>query len=315
MGDRWLIVFNPRAKNGRSRAVVSRALELMDIAGVSYDVVETKGAAEGMEVAASSRRAGYSRLVAIGGDGTMHYTANGAIAAGIPFGVIPAGSGNDFAGAVGISGNVDQAVDALLHGQPKAINIVRVITSDGAHYSINMVDAGIGAEVAFAARRQLKWLHGSLRYNLLSLATILRYRNVASIVTLDDGAPVETELTMLICGFGQTAAAGMHLLPESRFVNDKMRGFILHRAGRLAVVGALRKAWRAEHTQLSDIVQTFSASKVAVETVDQRDFLLVESEGEVRGRTTATMEVVPRGLEVFVPRDFSLFRRSRLVGH
>lgn len=313
MNENWLVIVNPAARNGGNRGLIERAAGLLDVEGVRYRLVEPESLAQGLEAASGSRRRGYTRVVAVGGDGTAHHMANGAIEAGVPFGLIPAGSGNDFASAMGLNNDLEHAVHTLVHGRRESIGVVRVTTTEGVHYAINMTDAGIGARVALAARTRLKWLFGPLRYNLISLGTLLGHRNVAARVTLDDGEPRKVSLAMIICGFGQTAGAGMHFLPESRHDNDRMHGCILFDAGRLRTLQALRKVWHGGHREMTDIVSTFEASRVSVETVDDADSLWVESEGEVHGRTPATMEAVPRGLEVYVPEDFSLSEPSRLV--
>lgn len=308
-----MLVFNPKARNGSNSRLAERAGELLDAEGVRYDVVETSSLDHAMEVASNSRKNGYSRIVAIGGDGTAHHIANGAIAAGIPLGLIPAGSGNDFAGAIGLNNNLEYAVETLLHGQRALVSVVRITTSEGVHHSINLVDAGIGAQAAVAAQTQFKWLFGPLRYNLISLGTILKHSDTPAWVTIDEGEPRETNLTMVICGFGQTAAAGMHFLPDSRYANERMHGCIFHDAGKLRAMKALREVWRAGHIKMTDIVESFTASRVTVETVNPATPLWVESEGEVRGKTKATMEAVPRGLEVFIPKEFSLTERSKII--
>lgn len=311
--ENWLIIFNPEARNGQNKPIADKTARLLSAEGVRHELVETTSLEHGLELASNSSKDGYTRVVAIGGDGTAHHIANGAIAARIPFGLIPAGSGNDFAGAIGLDSNPEYAVNALIRGRKQSINVVKVTTRAGIHYSINMVDAGIGAQVARAARTQFKWLYGPIRYNLISLRTILTHRNRPSMVTLDQGAPQTMDLTMVICGFGQTAAAGMHFLPDARYTSDKMHGCLIFNAGKLEIVKALRKVWRAEHAEMTDIVKTFTASRVTVETIDKAEPFWVESDGEVRGRTKAVMEAMHRGLEVYVPKDFSLSERSRLV--
>lgn len=313
MTENWLLVVNPHARNGSNGKLAGRAGRLLDAEGVRYDMVETNSLDHVSQVISRGRTRGYSRVVAIGGDGTAHHVANGAIAAGLPFGLIPAGSGNDFAGSIGLGNDLEHAIETLVHGRREAIGVVKVTTREGVHYSINLVDAGIGAQAAVAAQTRLKWLRGPLRYNLISLGTILGHKDTPALVTLDDGEAREINLTMVICGFGQTAAAGMHFLPDSRFTNETMQGCVFHDAGKLKALRVLQRVWRAGHIHMTDIVEVFTAARVTVETIDPSAPLWVESEGEVRGRTKATMEALPRGLEVFVPEAFSLTGPSRLV--
>ena len=74
--------------------------------GWAVEVTRTGGPGEGAALAAAAVRSGAQRVVAVGGDGTVHEVANGLLGSGggVPLGVVPLGTGNDFAKLVGVDG-------------------------------------------------------------------------------------------------------------------------------------------------------------------------------------------------------------------
>lgn len=311
--ENWLIVFNPNARNGKNKKTATTVSSYLESHNIQHDLVETQSKEDALQSAADSKKNGYTAVISLGGDGTAHYIANGAIQANNTLGLLPAGSGNDFAGALGLDADIEKSLNVLVTGRRQRINVVKVTTSEGKHYSINMVDAGVGAKVALASETSLKWLSGPIKYNLISFKTIMRYKKIPTMIQIDDTNPREFNLTMIILGFGQTAGSGMHFLPDSRFHNEKMQGGIIFDSGRFKTLRALNKVWKAKHIEMTDIVEMFWAKKVSVESINESDIMWVESEGEVHGQTKATFEAVPNGLEVIVPTEYHITDRSNKV--
>jgi diacylglycerol kinase (ATP) len=83
-------------------------------------------------------------IVAVGGDGTIHEVINGLVNTNIPLGIIPAGSGNDFARGLGIPLKHDKALERILNGNPKIIDIGYVNST----YFCTVTGIGFDGEVA-----------------------------------------------------------------------------------------------------------------------------------------------------------------------
>src|SRR3954452_24901690 len=99
------VIFNPSAGRGRARRLVERVRRLC---GAASDLRPNGCPGAGAELAARAVADGHTTVIAAGGDGTVHEVANGLLAAGRPevvFGVWPAGSANDYAYALGVSGD------------------------------------------------------------------------------------------------------------------------------------------------------------------------------------------------------------------
>ena len=100
-------------------------------------------------------------VVAVGGDGTVREAADALIGRGTPLAVIPAGTGNVLAGAIGIRG-VRSGLDALRHGRPRVIDLGRARWTPAAgeaetHERIFAVACGMGLDARIMAAAEQEW--------------------------------------------------------------------------------------------------------------------------------------------------------------
>src|SRR4051812_40533132 len=98
------IIYNPAAGRGRARRLVERLRRSRG--GIDFQPTNEPG--HGAELAVRAIESGHIHVIAAGGDGTVHEVANGVLAAESPvavFGVWPIGSANDYAFALGVSGD------------------------------------------------------------------------------------------------------------------------------------------------------------------------------------------------------------------
>ncbi|HEX2093037.1 MAG TPA: diacylglycerol kinase family protein, partial [Longimicrobiaceae bacterium] len=161
---RYLVVLNPAAGRGAA-ALAHHAVEsVLDGADVRYELAFTRAPGHAVELAERAAREGWPAVVAAGGDGTVHEVANGLLrAAGdaptLPLGIVPVGSGNDFAKLVGAPTDPAAAMRRILAAEPRRVDAGRV----GDRYFIN----GVGIEAARVRR-----LRGTAIY-LWALARVL----------------------------------------------------------------------------------------------------------------------------------------------
>ncbi|MDQ1713697.1 MAG: hypothetical protein QOE45_3147 [Frankiaceae bacterium] len=148
---RAVLVFNPKATatNARVRDVIKRALE----SDLKLDVVETKRRGHAIEVARTAAADGVDLVVALGGDGTINEVVNGIVGTSTELAVVPGGSTNVFARALGLSGNAVEAtseiLDALRTGRRRRVNLGR---ADERYFTF-CAGVGIDAEVVRAVER------------------------------------------------------------------------------------------------------------------------------------------------------------------
>jgi diacylglycerol kinase family enzyme len=148
---RAVLVFNPKATatNARVRDVLQRALE----SDLKLDVVETKRRGHAIEVARNAAADGVDLVVALGGDGTVNEVVNGIVGSETELAVVPGGSTNVFARALGLSGNPIEATSeilaALRTGRRRLVNLGRAEE----RYFTFCAGVGLDAEVVRVVER------------------------------------------------------------------------------------------------------------------------------------------------------------------
>jgi YegS/Rv2252/BmrU family lipid kinase len=177
-GDR-ILVLNPVSGNGDHREEVRR---LADEAG--FTVLETQAGGEGVTFARLAAEAGADLVAAAGGDGTINEVARGLNAADafedVTFGVVPTGTGNNFAGNLGIE-SVDHAFEVLANGERRRLDVATATESDAgsdgenAELFSNSCIAGITAEASASTSPELKDRLGVLAYVVTGLRTVREF--------------------------------------------------------------------------------------------------------------------------------------------
>ena len=216
----FLIVVNPTARRGNGARSVPLIHTAMTRLGAEFEIVQTQRPEHATEIAQQAASGNYEAVVAVGGDGTVNEVANGLLRAAdggptaIPIGVIPVGSGNDFAYMMLHSDlSIEEACERLLKGQNKLVD-VGTVTADGDNFRFFANGLGIGfdAQVSIESRR-IKILRGFLMYFWAVLRTIfLHYNPVPVTVTCDDLSSTQP-LLMVTTAVGQRHGGGFYVTP------------------------------------------------------------------------------------------------------
>jgi diacylglycerol kinase (ATP) len=207
------VILNPAGANGRAgrlRKTVEQALR-----GGRGELFVTHSPAESRAIAAEATRAGRP-LVAVGGDGTIHVIADAMMSAGAgaPLGIVPAGTGNDYAyNTIHVPRDPRQAIEVALSAPPLAMDVGRV---NGRHF-LNSLGVGIDANIAAAAEDLKRWrvLRGQALYWASSLRELLFHYNLCPQLRVSiDGQEDQTRAYALAAvNIGPTAGGGFHINP------------------------------------------------------------------------------------------------------
>ncbi|MHA2101554.1 MAG: diacylglycerol/lipid kinase family protein, partial [Candidatus Kariarchaeaceae archaeon] len=271
------IIFNPASRGGKSKKKLPKIEQLLKELEIDYQIFETTAPLDGITLGEDGKNEGFDVICSLGGDGTAHEVANGAIKANLPFAAIPLGSGNDFVGGLGLNGKWKDGIHNLVDGEVKEISILKA----NERYSINILDAGIGGDIAKASQKHLRWLTGSFKYTLLTIALLTKHKPYPVNLVVD-GEKYDYNLNLIAAGFGQTFGSGMKVLPEARFNHSSMNVAIIHDLGRFKFLRIFPKVFSGKHVNYTDNVTMLTADRVIVEPKDTSSKVLrAEAEGEL----------------------------------
>ena len=201
------LVLNPAAdagRSGRRRALISEVLKGGGVRPVWH---VTKGIGDAYEIVLGLPEG--SPVVAVGGDGTVHEVAAACAGTGRVMGVLPVGTGNDYAKALGIGGDLRRALGALLDGKVRVVDAGEV---NGVPFN-NGLGIGFDAEVAEGVKEAPSYLGGPGRY-VWSVGRLLwGFRCHGATLRLDGGRIFEAETILVAVALGTTYGSMFRLAP------------------------------------------------------------------------------------------------------
>lgn len=274
---------------GRGRGARARSVVLPRLRDAGFDVVDLVGrdVDEARHLAGAAVADGVEALVACGGDGTVHLALQHVVPAGIPLGVVPAGTGNDLARELGLPTAPVAAADRIIAGARRTLDVARV----GDRYVATVVACGFDALVAERADA-MTWPRGPLRY---VAATAVELRSLAPRrYTLELDGRVRT-VEGVLAAVGNTSSFGGGLrITEGAEPDDGLLDVVVVRSlDRRGLVRAFPRLYRGTHTTHP----AYEHHRVRSATIAAAD-ITAYADGEPLGSLPLTVTAVPAALTV-----------------
>lgn len=314
-----LVLLNPAARDGRTgRARASIEAALAE-AGARADVVETTRVGDAERLAREAM--GVDAVVVAGGDGTVHEAVNGIVGTGIPLGVLPLGTGNDFAHALGMPDPLPEAARALVAAPTVEVDVGRARWTDaeGEHERLfaNCLGAGFDAHAARIAG-ETKWLGGRAAYLAAVLRTLWAWRRPdvrVRVVAQYGGDPAlaaseaghsEPEplfagpLFLCEVGNGHSVGGGFLMTPDAVPDDGRLDVCLVRHVRPARALRLLPLTFTGAHVDASEVTMD---RLVGLEMDVEAGAVALQGDGEAMtmGATRVAVEVVPGALRVLMP--------------
>jgi diacylglycerol kinase (ATP) len=315
--SRPLIIINNTA--AKARRVWPATKAKLEAHGIEFDFYETRQPGDATERSRSSLRDGCTTVVVVGGDGTLSEAAEGFFDSnhgpdhrGIlnfdaALAVIPAGTGDDFArGIIGRRAPFEYWLETLIEhcmGSNVTTRRIDVLDASCENYShhfvcLNASTMGIGGETAarVAAQKELmRRLPGEFRFMAAALGALAAWRERPVRISVDGRVVTEAKMNLVAVANGLYAGGGMMLSPQATITDGKLDVVTVSGLNRRGVMRELPRIHRGGHVKNPN-VNIVQGKHVWIETFGERDGLLIEADGNVRGRTPAEFRVMPSAL-------------------
>lgn len=275
-----MVILNPNADLGNGIKYlepIQKALQPLE----GVDFVLTQGTGHARKLAEEAIREGYDTLIAAGGDGTINEIVNGMMAAGaedVKLGIIPLGTGNDFAHALGISKDVKTAVATIIEGRTRMADIALVEDDKGRRqYFANNMGAGFDANVVIRTAAITK-LHGFPKYLAGVLTALARdFRPINLHVRYDDEEVADQKVFFLYMGIGPRGGGGFLLTPDATHDDDLVDSCTTSTLGRFKALTLINSARKGTHIHTPYV--TMRKNKQIV--IHSDDPMPVQVDGEI----------------------------------
>jgi diacylglycerol kinase (ATP) len=292
------VVFNPAAGNAGAADIHRLLRQCAATTGWSYEVYTTTGLESVAGLTCAACQQATDLVVAAGGDGTVAGVVNGLIGSGIPLGIIPLGTGNGLARALGIPLTPKEAID-LLTGDHLLMELDALQV--GERYFLLNVSAGVSSRSMRATGQAQKRRFGILAYAWSLLRQMAGFEQRRFRLEID-GHTAEVRAAEIMVTNGAPVKAPLFPLgPRERFSDGVFEVYILTAhslSDRLRTIWNLlfNRANRKTNLRLWRL-----RTRLKIETIGEP--LEVQADGEVLGFTPVEVRVVQSALSVIVPRE------------
>lgn len=306
--DCYFFIVNPRAGSGKTMYEWLPAERRLKRLGIPCDIAMTDHKRHATALAQHAAAEGYRRIIAVGGDGSLHEVFNGicrwCAATGVPtedflIGVVPIGSGNDWIRSLGVPNDTTEVVNMIHRRSSGVMDVMRVKSSGGkTAYMANIGGVGFDSHVCkrvntqkeSGRRGRLIYLN-SLRYTIFNLKSI--YISVVA-----DGEVVFTGLCYSVAfGNGKYSGSGMRQVPLAVMDDGLLDYIIIPKTPLLKVVRELPRLFNGTLHQ-SEYVISGKCRSLQIVPMDEQSGDIFELDGEIEGWLPMSIEVTGHQINV-----------------
>jgi YegS/Rv2252/BmrU family lipid kinase len=299
-----LFIVNEKSGNGRGKKIWAQVEVQLRKKGTEYLKMTTNSQAEAISRTDELlQRSKLKAIAVIGGDGTLHGLLPLILAAGIPYGLIPSGSGNDSARALGIPLNPIRALDLILAGHTRCIDLLETKTEDG-EPQLTLTAVAVGLDAAVAAdvngSNYKRWCNkfgvGSFAYiiGLFRALAVFKPRSIK--VTMDGVSREFTRGWLSAIANVSTYGGGLKICPNALPDDGNLHVCIVHGCSVWRVFLIFPTILNGTHVKLP-YVTILSGRAVQIETPAS---MLAFGDGEPSGQTPITAAIRPLQLDFLI---------------
>ena len=285
------LLANPTAGRGNADQILDAVTARLAASGAEVEHLIGDDADHALELARKAAADGVDTVVTLGGDGMVHVAVQALAGTEVSLGVVPLGTGNDFARALGIpTGDPLAAADVVVRDDPRRIDLGR----SGDSWFATVLAAGFDAAVNERANA-MRWPHGDLRYTLAALSVIRSWTPVPYRLEVD-GVVREQEAMLLAIANTESYGGGLRIAAGCDPADGLLDAILIKPVSRLEflrVFPGVRQAKHLTHPAFERIrARRITASAPGV---------IAYSDGERLGPLPLEVECVPSALGVLVP--------------
>ena len=283
----WGIVINPVAGRGQGAISGAKVCSILKNEEISYEIISGTTAISTSERLRFflERSTDIEGIIAVGGDGLVHLVLQQIAGKSIPFLVIPAGTGNDFARTLGWLPNESNFERNLL---------TTALKEPPTYIDLGLVDSEwFGAilstgfdSIVNEKANSMKWPKGPMKYNVAMLQEIIKFRPRRYSITLKD-QHIDTEAMLIAIGNGRSYGGGMKVCPDASLQDGLFDIMILKPISTVEFLKVFPKVYSGSHTG-HYAVEFYRSSRIQIEAE-----AVAYADGEKIGSLPIVAECVP----------------------
>lgn len=284
------IIANPVSRRDLGEKVTRVVTDALDAKALSYTLCRTSKTLHAVQIAREAAAAGEKLVLCIGGDGTVSEVAGGLAGTATALGIIPAGTGNDFARYLGIPKNPLKALDIALSGDTKTVDLG--LAND--RVFINVAGSGFDVAVLRHTLFYKKMFHGLLAYVLGVFRAVFGFAQMEITIT-HSGGTIKQKALLVSVANGRYFGGGMCVAPYADAGDGLFDVHYVDELPRLKIPVLLASFINGSYMKWS-IAHHFRCDELTVTT--SADSLQLD--GEICAGREVRYKLIPRALKVKV---------------
>lgn len=285
-------IVNPTAGRGRGRRLWESFASTLSVFGEST-VWYSERPGHATELARAAADAGYQRVGAVGGDGTLAEVVNGLVGTDTALGIVPGGTGNDFVRGLGVPLEMKSAAELLFTGETRKVDLGKI---ESGPYFINVAGVGFDAEVARTVNSYPKYLGGTIPYLAGIATTLWRYKPYPVEIELD-GTVLRRDIFLVAIGNASSYGGGMKICPDAKIDDGLFSVCIGSDIGRLEVLRLVPSIYSGGHVGHPK-VEILTAKHIEIRSPHPVPGM---ADGELVGAVPLAYDILPGALDLVLP--------------
>ena len=259
----WLIVANESAGKGKALQLANEFIDLLSQANLKFTLINEKSYEKAVEkLKAELSTNSFSKVIAVGGDGLVNLCLQHLAQSGLTLGVIPAGTGNDFARAVGVNKmSMTEIFNLYTRTDPVKIDLGHVKSSATDKWFVQVLSTGFDAEVNSRANK-IKWPRGKSKYTIATVRTLARFKPINYEIDVDSRKFDQSAMLFTIAN-GETYGGGMRICPGASNSDGIFEILLVRPVSRFVLLTIFPKVFKGNHIPHQKI-DTYRAKVVTI---------------------------------------------------
>ncbi len=268
-------------------------LQRLEQGGIETSCHMTTGEGDATLAAAEAAGRDYDMIIAAGGDGTLYEVINGLTEKPNrpPLGILPVGTTNDFARAMGIPKNLEYAVDLITQQYTRPIDVGKA----NERYFINIAGGGSLTDLTYDVPSKLKTMIGQLAYYMKGLEKMTRLRPTELTLQAAGIGEFHDEFMMFLICNSNSVGGFERLAPGSKLDDGLLDVLLIRKCNLPEFIKLVSLAVRGEHMNDPHVIH-FRTNELKVTTPD---YVQINLDGEYGGVLPFTFSVLPSHLRIF----------------
>ena len=320
--SKWLVVVNPMASVGKSGKDWPEIKQLLVDEGIEFDDILTEYPRHAIEIVRNAIvEQGYRKFISVGGDGTNNEVINGIFTQDvvptteITMAALPIGTGNDWRRTFNIPLEYDEVVKIIKAGHTFAHDVGKLTYyNDGdpkIRYFLNAAGTGLDEMVCSSTNlMKQQGKGGTIRYLISLVKCMLKYKVSHVQIEVDDQLVFDDNILSVSVGNCRYNGGGMMMMPDAIPDDGLLDVTAIRQVSIFKFAANVKNIYDGTFIKKIDEVKTFKGKRIRIVSIPPHS-LMVETEGENLNNSPFDFEILPKAINMVIPKDSSQTEKKK----